>query len=120
MSGQLVKQGQKPSTKTNRSFRILPGTKTGWWALGLAVIGIAAWVLLPIITITFRERYPVTDTWVMPAIGTVLIDIAAVFNLLCLWPWRDRSMLNIAATALVVPVAILFTLIVVGELVSGA
>lgn len=68
----------------------------------------------------FREKYPVTDTWIMPAIGTVLIDVAAVFNLLCVWPWRERSVLNIVAAVLVIPIALLFTLIVVGEILGGA
>jgi hypothetical protein len=74
---------------------------------------------LPIITITFRDKYPVTDTWVMPAIGTVLIDLAAVFNVLCVWPWRERSVLNIIAAALTVPSALFFTFMVVGESLAG-
>jgi len=86
----------------------------------LTVIGIAAWVVLPIITTIFREKYPITDTWIMPAIGTVLIDVAAVFNLLCVWPWRERSVLNIVVAVLIIPIALLFTLIVVGESLGGA
>jgi uncharacterized membrane protein len=56
----------------------------------------------------------------MPAIGTVLIDLAAVFNLLCVWRWRERSVLNIVAAVLVIPMALLFTFIVVGESLGGA
>jgi hypothetical protein len=97
----------------------LPKKKVGWWGLGLTVIGIAAWVVLPIITINFRDKYPVTDTWIMPAIGTVLIDLAAVFNLLCVWHWRERSILNIVAAALTIPMALFFTLMVIGESIGG-
>lgn len=71
------------------------------------------------ITMAFRETYPVTDTWVMPVIGTTLIDLAAVCNLLCIWRWRERSVLNIAAAVLVIPAALFFTLMVVGESFSG-
>ncbi len=99
---------------------ILPGTKRGWWALGLTVVGIASWVVLPVITAIFREKYPITDTWVMPAIGTGLIDLAAVFDLLCIWRWRERSVSNIIAAVVAIPMALLFTLIVVGEGLSGA
>ena len=120
MPDQIDDQKQKPTKQTPRSTKILPRTKSGRWALGLTVVGIAAWVVLPIITTIFREKYPITDTWVMPAIGTVLIDVAAVFNLLCVWPWRERSVLNIVAAVLVIPMALLFTLIVVGESLGGS
>jgi hypothetical protein len=99
--------------------KILPITKRQW-ALVLSVIGIAAWVVLPIITSIFREKYPITDTWIMPAIGTILIDIAAVYNMLCVWRWRERSVLNIVLAALVIPMAVFFTFIVVGESLGGA
>lgn len=72
------------------------------------------------ITMAFRETYPVTDTWVMPVVGTALIDLAAVYNLLCIWRWRERSVLNIAAAVLVIPAALFFTLMVIGESFSGA
>jgi len=120
MSDPIRTPNQSPTTQTSRSTKILPRTKAGWWALGLTVIGIAAWVVLPIITTIFREKYPITDTWIMPAIGTVLIDVAAVFNLLCVWPWRERSVLNIVVAVLIIPIALLFTLIVVGESLGGA
>ncbi|MBN1366581.1 MAG: hypothetical protein JW967_01470 [Dehalococcoidales bacterium] len=59
--------------------------------------------ILPVITAVFREKYPITDTWAMPAIGTGLVFIAAVINVLCLWWWRERSVLNIVLTVLTVP-----------------
>jgi uncharacterized membrane protein len=120
MSNPLNKGEQKPTRITSHSRNILPRTKVGWWAVGLAVIGIAAWFILPIITVNFRERYPVTDMWVMPAIGTVLIDVSAVFNLLCIWSWRNRSVVNIVFAVLTILMALIFTLIVVGETLSGA
>lgn len=120
MSDSVDVPDQMPTTPNPSGTAILPRTKTGWWALGFTVIGIAAWVVLPVITTIFRETYPVTDTWIMPAIGTVLIDLAAVFNLLCVWRRRERSVLNIVAAVLVIPMALLFTFIVVGESLGGA
>lgn len=115
MSDPIDAPDQAPTAPSHRRVTVLPRTKAGWWALGLTAIGIAAWVVLPIITVTFRNKYPVADTWIMPAIGAVLIDLAAVFNLLCVWPWRERSVLNIVVAVLTIPMAALFTLTVVGE-----
>jgi hypothetical protein len=55
----------------------------------------------------------------MPAIGTALIDLAAIFNVLCVWPWRERSVLNIVAAAVTIPSAIFFTFMAVGEGLAG-
>ncbi len=102
-----------------RKVRILPGTKAGWWAFGLSILGIASWIILPVITTVFGEKYPVTDSYVMPLIGTILIDIAAVFNVLCLWHWRERSVLNVILTVLVVSAALFVTVFFVGEGIAG-
>jgi hypothetical protein len=108
-----------PGADKRRGIAVLPRTKAGRWALILTAIVIAACAALPIITITLRDIYPVTDTWVMPAIGTVLIDFAAIFNVLCVWPWRERSVLNIVAAVLTVLSALFFTFMVVGEGLAG-
>ena len=108
-----------PTAGNRKGIVILPKSKAGRWALVITVIVIAACVALPVITINLRDRYPVTDTWVMPAIGVVLIDSAAVFNILCVWPWRERSVLNILAAALTVLPALFFTFMVIGESIAG-
>lgn len=99
--------------------RLTPGRAIGWWTFGLSVLGLAAWVILPMITMAYRETYPVTDTWLMPVLGLVLTDVAAVFNVLCIWRWKERSVLNIVAAVLTIPAALLVTLIVVGEGLAG-
>ena len=111
------RQAQKAGNR--KRISVLPKTKAGRWALILTVIIIAVCVSLPVITINFRDRYPVTDTWVMPAIGTILIDLAAVFNVLCIWLWRERSILNILFVVLTVLSALFFTFMVIGECLSG-
>ena len=97
----------------------VPGRAVGWWALGLSALGVAAWIVLPMITGLFADKYPITNTGVMPAIGTVLIGVAAVFNVLCIWPWRERSALNIIAAAITIPMALFLTFMVVGGALGG-
>jgi hypothetical protein len=56
----------------------------------------------------------------MPAIGTVSILVAAVLNVLSVWLWTQRSVLNIVAMAVVAPTALFFSFVVVGETIGGA
>jgi hypothetical protein len=119
MSDSVDSPDQAPAPQARSRRAIVPSTPVGWWALGLGAVAIASWVALPLITINFRDTYPITDTWVMPAIGVVLTDLAAVFDVLCIWPWRERSVLNIAAVVITIPAALFFTFIVVGEGISG-
>src|SRR5665647_2209890 len=99
--------------------RFWPKAPLGWTAVALAVVGVGSWAVLPMITSQFGDQYPITDSWVMPAIGAVLIMVAAIVNVLALWIWKQRSVLNIVATVVTVPLALLFTLIVVGEGLAG-
>jgi len=99
----------KAATRT-----VVPSSAVGWWAVGVAVLGLAPWVVLPVITAAYRETYPITDTWVMPAIGLAATDLAALFNALSIWLWRQRSTLNVIAACLIFAVAALVTLMVVG------
>ena len=98
----------------------MSATTFGRWTLGFSVVAVASWIVLPVVTTLFRDTYPVTDTWVMPAIGTVLVDIAAILSVWCIWRVRERSVLNIVAAVLMIPMALFFTLMVVGEGLGGA
>jgi hypothetical protein len=115
-----VPDGSPPEPPRAPRAAIWPTAANGWIALVAAVVGLGSWVVLPIITTLFAERYPVTNTFVMPAIGTVLILVAAVLNVLSVWLWKQRSVLNIVAMAVVSAAAIFFTFIVVGEGIAGA
>ena len=97
----------------------MPRTKVGRRALVFTAIGLASWIILPLITMNFREEFPVTDTWIMPVIATVLIVLAAVYNAACIWRWHERSTLNIVATIVTLPVAIFSAFMVIGEGLSG-
>ena len=98
---------------------VVPRRSIGWWALAAAAVGLASWVVLPLITMNFRDTFPVTDTAVMPIIGVVLVDSAAVFNLLAVFRWKQRSVLNIVAVAVTAAAALFFTFIVVAEGLAG-
>ena len=55
-----------------------------------------------------------TDTWIMPVIGAVMVGVAAAVNVLCLWRW-DRSTLNVVATAVTVLAALGATVILLAS-----
>jgi hypothetical protein len=109
------------STKISASIsrHFFPNIGISWWTLVASAIGIASWLILPVITIKFRDIYPITDTWVMPAIGTFLIDVATILNVIVIWRCKERSILNIIAAILVIPLALFFTFLVVGECLGG-
>ncbi len=117
MSHSTSSQLEGPGVQVKRN--LVPVSPIGRWAVVVAVIGLGAWVVLPLISMQFRETYPVTDTWVMPAIGVVVSDAAAVFNILAVWHWEERSVLNIVSAVLVVIAAVFFTFIVVAEGLAG-
>jgi hypothetical protein len=99
---------------------MLPTSRGGWAAVVAAAIGLGSWIVLPLVTSLFADEYPVTDTFVMPAIGLALTVVAAVVNVLVLWPGRQRSTLNVIATVLTVSATLFFGFFVVGEGLGGA
>jgi hypothetical protein len=98
---------------------VLPTTAIGRRSMWLSVVAIASWIVLPVTTITFRHTIPITDTWVMPAIGTVLTDAAAVCNVLAVWRRGERSVVSVVLAVLLVAIGLFFTFMVVGEGLSG-
>lgn len=95
--------------------RIWPRAPLGWTGLALGIAALSSWVLFPLISIAYRERYPVVDTWVMPAIATTLVDGAAIVNGLALWFRRERSVLNWVMMVVTTLAGLFFTFLVVGE-----
>lgn len=102
------------------SWSGVPTRPIGWAGVVAAIIGLGSWVVLPLITTLFGETVPVTDTVLMPIIGLVLIAIAAVINVIALWPARQRNVLTLIATLLTVPAALFFGVFVIGEGLGGA
>ncbi|HEX6954915.1 MAG TPA: hypothetical protein VF156_08555 [Agromyces sp.] len=108
------------ATRGSRSWSTTPTQRIGWVAVIAAIIGLGAWIVLPLITTLFRETVPVTDTVVMPIIGVVLTLVAAVLNVLALTAWRQRNVLNLIAALLTAPAALVFLVFLVGEGLAGA
>ena len=108
-----------PGQSTTASSVVLPTSRLGWVALVAAAIGLGSWILLPLLT-GLREQYPVTDTVVMPIIGLALTLIAALINVLAVWPGKQRSVLNILGAVLTGGVTLFFGVFVIGDVLGGA
>lgn len=106
-----------PDDQGARSF--VPRGAIGWWMLLSVLAGLLPWVVLPMVTMAYRETYPITDTWVMPAIGAAITIAAAFFNIVGVWRWRERSVLNIIGLVVIGMVAIFVTLMLLGEGAAG-
>lgn len=99
---------------------VWPTSAAGWAAIVSAVIGLGSWIVLPIVTSVLGERYPVTDTVVMPVIGLALTAIAAVVNVLVVWRGGQRSGVSVVAAALTVAATLFLGFFVIGEGLGGA
>ncbi len=99
---------------------VWPTSAAGWASLACAAVGLGSWIVLPIVTSVFGERYPVTDSVVMPVIGLVLTAIAAVVNVLVVWRGGQRSGVSVVAAALTVAATLFFGFFVIGEGLGGA
>jgi hypothetical protein len=108
------------ATRGAGSWHGMPDRPIGWIGVVAAVIGLGAtWVVLPLITTFFGETFPITDTVLMPIIGIVLTAVAAVLNVIALWPARQRNVLTLIATILTVMVTLVFGVFVIGEGLAG-
>lgn len=110
---------RQPDGPVNTPTRIFPTDMFGWIALVAAAIGLGSWLVLPVFTM-FRDRWPVTDTVVMPIIGVVLVLLAAVVNVLAVWIGKQRSVMNVLAMGFTVMATLGFGFIVIGEALGGA
>lgn len=117
MSGSFESPGRAPADPGHTLF--WPQTGLGRWALVMTVVAIASWFLLPLITVNFRDTYPITDTWVMPAILTLLTDTATALGIAAIWLRDERSVLTLAALCLMVPAALFVTAMVISEGLAG-
>lgn len=98
---------------------LLPQERSGKVAIWLSTIGFSSWVILPLITTFFRESAPITDTWVMPFIGVVLMLVAAVANVITFVFLRQRSVLNVVFLSVTTVYALFVTVMLVGEGLAG-
>lgn len=62
-----------------------PGTSLGWWAVAVAAAAVMCLVTFPLLTVNYRETYPITDSWVMPTLLTAVFNTAFVLSVLAVW-----------------------------------
>lgn len=99
--------------------KILPQTPLSWFGIVLGMVALSSWVVFPLISVAYREQFPVVDTWVMPAVATALVDGAAILNGCALWFRRERSLLNMVMLIVTTLAGLFFTLLVVGEAIGS-
>lgn len=96
-----------------------PDAQSGKTSLWLGVVGLGSWVILPLVTSIFGKIFPVTDSFIMPLIGVILMAIAAVANLMTYFFMRQRSLSNLVMLALTVFWFALTLTFLVGEGLAG-
>ena len=116
MKGYIKIPGDIPANGTVRQrFFERPGTRLGGWAVTVTVIAFAAIIAFPLMPLPFRQAYPVLDSWVMPTLLTVLVDAAALLNILAVWRGLERCIMSSLALVLSVQAALFITAIVLGD-----
>jgi hypothetical protein len=88
-------------------------------AIALGIVALASWVAFPLISMAYRERCPVVDTWVMPAIAMTIMDGAAILNTVTVWIRRERSVLSIVTLVVTILAGLFSTFMVVGEAIGS-
>ncbi len=59
------------------------------------LIALVSIIILPMLTVAFRDAVPIVDTWVMPATEMTLLDTAAILGPPAVVLRRERSVLSI-------------------------
>lgn len=98
----------------------LPTTPLGWWAVASTGFVVLLMLAFPLITVNYREVYPITDSWVMPAVLTLSVDAAAVLHVVAIWQKGERSNLSVVLAVITVSAALFFTFIAIGGAVVPA
>jgi hypothetical protein len=114
----MPESGSSLSQARGRGF--WPRSTLGWIAIILGFVALASLVVFPVLTMAYREKYPVVDTWVMPAVATTLMDAAAILSLVTVWLRRERSVLSIVTLVVTMLAGLFFTFMVVGETIGSA
>lgn len=82
-------------------------SRIGRWTVGVSAAAGALWFAMPLVSGILDQStgaLAVVRDGAM-TVAIVVVIVAAVMNVLCLWRWQERSVLNILATCLTVPLA---------------
>lgn len=92
-----------------------PATGLGRTSLALSIVALVSIVALPLTTALFGETVPLTDTVMMPLIGTALLLTASVLGVVAVSMRRHRSVVTIALLTAVLAATVFIAPIVIGE-----
>jgi hypothetical protein len=96
-----------------------PTTGVGRAGVVAAIIALVCSAAIVLVTIVFRGTSPIIDSWIWPVVALVLIDAAALLNVLAVWLRRERSAVSLLALVVTVAIGGLLTLIVVGDALAA-
>lgn len=109
--------GKQPMPNKGAAF--WPQTSVGWLALALAVVAVVSMFLGPLVTITFRNTFPVVDTWLMPTFAAALIAIATLFGAVAVFRRGERSILSMIVLALMAVCTLVAAFVLIGGALTG-
>ena len=99
---------------------IWPSTRLGWTAVVLTFVALGSWIVFPLLTVAYKDTYPVLDTWVLPVVAAAFMDAAAVASLLAVRLRGERSVMSIAALTVSLLAGVFVTISVVGGAFGGS
>jgi hypothetical protein len=92
----------------------LPQTRAGVWVVLAGLMGLSLWFVLPMVTMSYREIYPITDSWVMPVTSSVVTLIAAVVNGYVIVVHKERAWVNLGMTLVLSLIALVAVTMMIG------
>ncbi len=95
----------------------LPRTRFGVVAVLVGVMALSLWIVFPMVTMNYREQYPITDSWLMPAMSSVVTMMAAVVNGYAVLVRKERAWLNLALTLFVGFISLVALMVVIGGMI---
>lgn len=101
-----------------RIQRWWPDSRRGIFALIYGAFALSLWVILPLTTMTFRHIYPITDTWVMPALGAGVTLSATVLNWLVFVQSITRSWIGLGLCIVLSGAALFVSMMMTGMIVD--
>ena len=96
---------------------IWPRTSFGVVAVCVGVLALSLWFVLPMVTMRYREIYPITDSWVMPVLSSVATIMAALMNGYVVLVRKERAWFNLVVTVLVGVISLVALMVIIGGMI---
>lgn len=98
----------------------VPQTRIGVVAVVVGLLALSLWIVFPIVTMNYREQYPITDSWVMPATSSAVTMLAALVNGYAVLVHKERAWLNMVMTLLVGLISLVALIVMIGGMVFAS